>query len=121
MVVVSVLIVLGMLFFGTVLSLAVSWLSFDTWKTVTLLLLVLIWPVFQYAWTFFYLRLLEIEEPQIHESGPFKASSGMVGPVEPRGGPPAAPDLRRPRSRRPGPSTTATSGDPTRTSPPRTA
>ncbi len=91
MVVVSVVIVLGVLFFGTVLSLAVSWLSFDTWKTVTLMLLVLLWPVFQYAWTFFYLRLVEVEEPQIHESGPFKSWSGMVGPWSPRGVP-------RPRS-----------------------
>ena len=80
MVVASVLIVLGVLFLGTVLSLAVNWLSFDTWKTITLMLLVLLWPVFQYAWTFFYLRLIEVEEPQIHESGPFKASSGMIGP-----------------------------------------
>jgi hypothetical protein len=96
MVAVSVLIVLGMLFFGTVLSLAVSWLSFDTWKTVTLMLLVLLWPVFQYAWTFFYLRLIEIEEPQIHESGPFKGSSGMVGPWSHKGVP-------RPRSTPDGP------------------
>jgi hypothetical protein len=87
MVVVSVVIVLGVLFLGTVLSMAVSWLSFDTWKTVTLMLLVLLWPVFQYAWTFFYLRLVEIEEPQIHESGPFKSSSGMVGPWSHRGVP----------------------------------
>lgn len=87
MVAVSVLLVLGLLFCGTVLSLAVVWLSFETWKTVTLMLLVLLWPVFQYAWTFFYLRLIEVEEPQIHESGPFKASSGMVGPWSGRGAP----------------------------------
>jgi hypothetical protein len=91
MVAVSVLIALGVIFLGTVLSLVVSWLSFDAWKTVTLMLLVLLWPVFQYAWTFFYLRLIEVEEPQIHESGPFKGSSGMVGPWSPRGVP-------RPRS-----------------------
>lgn len=87
MVAVSVLIALGVIFLGTVLSLVVSWLSFDAWKTVTLMLLVLLWPVFQYAWTFFYLRLIEVEEPQIHESGPFKDSSGMVGPWSPRGVP----------------------------------
>jgi hypothetical protein len=87
MVVISVLFALGVLFLGTVLSLVVSWLSFDTWKTVTLMLLVLLWPVIQYAWTFFYLRLLEIEEPQIHEGGPFKSWSGMVGPWSPRGVP----------------------------------
>lgn len=91
MVAASVLIALGVIFLGTVLSLVVSWLSFDAWKTITLMLLVLLWPVFQYAWTFFYLRLIEVEEPQIHESGPFKSSSGMVGPWSPRGVP-------RPRS-----------------------
>ena len=96
MVVVSVLIVLGLLFLGTVSSLAVSWLSFDTCKTITLMLLVLLWPVFQYAWTFFYLRLIEVEEPQIHESGPFKASSGMIGPWTHEGVP-------RPRSGAEGP------------------
>jgi hypothetical protein len=96
MVAISVFIVLGLIFLGTVLSLAVSWLSFDTWETVTLLLLVLVWPVFQYAWTFFYLRLVQIEEPQFHESGPFKASSGMVGPWSHEGVP-------RPRSKPGGP------------------
>jgi hypothetical protein len=80
MVVVSVLLVLGVLFFGTVLSLAVRWLSFDTWKNVTLMLLVALWPVFQYAWTFFYLRLTELEEPRMQEVGPFYASSALGGP-----------------------------------------
>jgi len=78
--VVSVLLALGVLFFGTVLSLAVRWLSFETWKNVTLLLLVALWPVFQYAWTFFYLRLIELEEPRIQGVGPFLASSALGGP-----------------------------------------
>jgi hypothetical protein len=102
MVVVSVLLVLGVLFLGTVLSLAVRWLSFETWKNVTLLLLIALWPVFQYAWTFFYLRLIELEEPRMQQTGPFHASSTQGGPwhapvsgqpqlklVEP---PPSAPD-----------------------------
>ena len=80
MVVVSVLLVLGVLFFGTVLSLVVRWLSFETWKSVTVLLLVALWPVFQYAWTFFYLRLIEMEEPRMQETGPFHASSTLGGP-----------------------------------------
>ena len=89
MVVVSVLLALGVLFFGTVLSLAVRWFSFETWKNVTLLLLVALWPVFQYAWTFFYLRLIELEEPRMQEAGPFHASSALGGPWHaPGGGPP---------------------------------
>jgi hypothetical protein len=43
-------------------------------------LLTLLWPIFQYAWTFFYLRLIEIEEPQAHAGGPFAGSSGLAGP-----------------------------------------
>ncbi len=88
MVVVSVLLVLGVLFFGTVLSLVVRWLSFETWKTVTLLLLVALWPIFQYAWTFFYLRLIELEEPRMQEAGPFFASSALGGPWRAPGGGP---------------------------------
>jgi hypothetical protein len=89
MVVVSVLLVLGVLFFGTVASLAIRWLSFETWKNVTLLLLVALWPVFQYAWTFFYLRLIELEEPRMQQAGPFHASSTLGGPWHaPGGGPP---------------------------------
>ena len=89
MVVVSVLLVLGVLFLGTVLSLAIRWLSFDTWKNVTLMLLVGLWPVFQYAWTFFYLRLIEMEEPRMQEVGPFYASSAQGGPWRAAGeGPP---------------------------------
>jgi hypothetical protein len=89
MVVVSVLLALGVLFFGTVLSLAIHWLSFDTWKTITLLLLVALWPVFQYAWTFFYLRLIELEEPRMQEAGPFYASGALGGPWHAPGGSPA--------------------------------
>ncbi len=88
MVAISVFIALGVIFLGTVLSLVVIWLSFDAWKTITLMLLVLLWPIFQYAWTFFYLRLIEIEEPQAHAGGPFAGSSGLAGPWG-RSSPPA--------------------------------
>jgi hypothetical protein len=88
MVVVSVLLVLGVLFCGTVLSLAVRWLSFETWKNVTLLLLVALWPVFQYAWTFFYLRLIELEDPRMQATGPFQAASTLGGPWHTSGGGP---------------------------------
>ena len=49
------------------------------------LALVALFPVFQYAWTFFYLRLLEMEEPRMQESGPFSASSAQGGPWIPPG------------------------------------
>jgi hypothetical protein len=79
MVVVSVLLVLGLLFFGTAVALLVRGLSWDTWKVVVPLLVVALWPVVQYAWTFFYLRLVEVEEPQLQEVGPFYASGGLGG------------------------------------------
>ena len=40
------------------------------------LLIIAITPVIQYAWTFFYLRLVEIEqEPELHEVGPMYAQA----------------------------------------------
>ena len=86
MVVVSVLLVLGLLFFGTAVALLVRGLSWDTWKVVVPLLVVALWPVVQYAWTFFYLRLVEVEEPQLQEVGPFYASGGLGGPWRAPGG-----------------------------------
>jgi hypothetical protein len=44
------------------------------------LALVALFPVFQYAWTFFYLRLIEMEGPRMEESGPFRASNAQGGP-----------------------------------------
>jgi hypothetical protein len=88
MVAVSVVIVLGVWFAAALLYVAAyPRLQVDMVIKAFGLLLALLWPVFQYAWTFFYLRLIEVEEPQIHESGPFKASSGMVGPWSSRGAP----------------------------------
>ncbi len=83
MVVVSVLLVLGLLFFGTTVAVLVRGLAWETWKIVVPLLVVALWPVFQYAWTFFYLRLIEVEEPQMKEVGPFYASGGIAGPWRP--------------------------------------
>ena len=50
------------------------------------LALVALFPVFQYAWTFFYLRLIELEEPRMQEVGPFYASSAQGGPWHAPGG-----------------------------------
>ncbi len=78
MVVVSGFLVLAVLFLGTVVSLLVRGLSWDTWKAVTFLLIVALWPVFQYAWTFFYLRLIEVEEPPLEEVGPAYATTDAI-------------------------------------------
>jgi hypothetical protein len=43
------------------------------------LALVALFPVFQYAWTFFYLRLVELEEPRMQSAGPFQSSSTLGG------------------------------------------
>jgi hypothetical protein len=48
--------------------------GYSTWITVTQVLLVLVTTVIQYAWTFFYLRLVEIEEPAVEE-GPILAAA----------------------------------------------
>ena len=50
------------------------------------LLLFALFPVFQYAWTFFYLRLIELEEPRMQEVGPFYASGALGGPWRAPGG-----------------------------------
>lgn len=44
------------------------------------LALIAMLPVFQYAWTFFYLRLIEMEEPRMQQTGPFHGSSTLGGP-----------------------------------------
>jgi hypothetical protein len=87
MVVTSVLIVLGVWFLAALVyavphkppSLQVVLAGFS-------LLLFGLLPVFQYAWTFFYLRLVEVEEPQLQEVGPFYASGGLGGPWRAPGG-----------------------------------
>jgi hypothetical protein len=42
------------------------------------LLIIAVTPIIQYAWTFFYLRLAEIEAPVLHEVGPFYASASAA-------------------------------------------
>jgi hypothetical protein len=57
------------------------------------LLIIAVTPIIQYAWTFFYLRLIEIEHPVLHEVGPMYAATGAVGaPGAPSGMPPARPN-----------------------------
>lgn len=61
MIVASVLIVLGIAFAGAVLSVLFPRLGTPAWVAITWLAITAITPVIQYAWTFFYLRLVEVE------------------------------------------------------------
>jgi hypothetical protein len=45
-----------------------------TWLSVSWLLVAAVTPIIQYAWTFFYLRLVEVEEP-LREVGPAYAAA----------------------------------------------
>jgi hypothetical protein len=74
MIVVSVLLVLAALFVAVVCSFAIPGIAWSAWGIVGTMLAVAIWPIIQYAWTFFYLRLVEIEEPAGIEVGPLYAA-----------------------------------------------
>ena len=59
---ISVMLVLGVLFTCALGFLTVRTTAWSTWVTVALFLLPLVTSVIQYAWTFFYLRLEEIDQ-----------------------------------------------------------
>jgi hypothetical protein len=82
----SAIVVIATWFIGAAVSVMVGRFSTETWALVGLLLVVTIAPVVQYAWTFFYLRLVEVEEPQLQEVGPFYASGGLGGQWRAPGG-----------------------------------
>jgi hypothetical protein len=46
------------------------------------LLIIAVTPIIQYAWTFFYLRLVEIDAPLLREVGPMYATAGAGAPLE---------------------------------------
>ena len=74
MIVVSVMLVLGAAFLVAALSLVLRDVSYGMWYAVFSLLTAGLTPVIQYAWTFFYLRLVELENPGV-EVGPMYAKS----------------------------------------------
>ncbi len=80
MIVASVVLVFATLFLVAAVSLGVGRLSLSTWGTIGFLLVAAMWPVIQYAWTFFYLRLVEVEGAAV-EVGPAYAdlSVGATG------------------------------------------
>ena len=83
MIAISVLLVLGAVLVPTVLSVVLRAPGFGVWLAIMRLLVTAITPIIQYAWTFFYLRLVEIDAPlPVVEPGPLYASSAPTR-VEP--------------------------------------
>lgn len=96
MIVLSVVIVLGICFFAPLLYLAAPGPGWETYVKGALYVVFAVLPVIQYAWTFFYLRLEEIDVPMI-EVGPNYAevarpATVLPGPWAGRVG--GRPDLR---------------------------
>jgi hypothetical protein len=72
--VLSVLILLGAMFLATLLWVVLpGGVSWSSWKVAATLFVISLWPIIQYAWTFFYLRLVEVETPVGVEVGPLYA------------------------------------------------
>ncbi len=91
MIAISVAMVLTLLFTCALFYFALPGTSWSTWVTVALLLLPLVMTLIQYAWTFFYLRLDEIEVPDV--IGEIRPVRAHVIPGGGSGGAPA-PKLR---------------------------
>ena len=89
MIAVSVALVVGALFVGAMLSIVFPKPGINAWVAVTQLLIAAMMPIVQYAWTFFYLRLVEVEHsmPGI-EVGPTYATA-TTGTASWTSGPPA--------------------------------
>lgn len=80
MIAVSVVLVLGIAFTGALLSLVFPKPGYTTWAAITWLAITAITPVVQYAWTFFYLRLVEVDAPG-QEVGPAYAAAPSTPPA----------------------------------------
>jgi hypothetical protein len=76
MIAISVAMVLTLLFTCALFFFALPATSWSTWITVALFLLPLVMTLIQYAWTFFYLRLEEVDVPKV---------VGEIRPAHPRG------------------------------------
>lgn len=77
MIAISVVMVLTLLFTCALLYFALPATSWSTWITVALFLLPLVMTLIQYAWTFFYLRLEEVDVRKV---------VGEIQPVSARAG-----------------------------------
>jgi len=84
----SVALVLGLILLFAVLSLGIPWLTSPGGLALMWLVVIAATPLIQYAWTFFYLRLVEIEEP-VAEVGPaYAAGNDAFTPRTPVSSPP---------------------------------
>ena len=79
---VSAALVVGSAIISSLLGALVPGLGGNGQVVLFWLLIIGVTPVIQYAWTFFYLRLVEIDEPII-EVGPFYAAKGGMGAPAP--------------------------------------
>ena len=99
MIAISVVLVLCVLFTCVVGFFALPHTTWSTWATVALCVLPLVMSVIQYAWTFFYLRLEEIDVPIVVGSIP--AASGRGASGEGGAAPAAGPRLKLVEGRTP--------------------
>ena len=72
MVTLSTLIGLGVIFIMTILAVIFPQPGVAAWFAATQVVLTLVTTIIQYAWTFFYLRLVEVESPEV-ATGPLHA------------------------------------------------
>jgi hypothetical protein len=83
LVLLSVAIVLASWFALALVMVAVRRFSIDTWGSLAYFAAAAVWPVLQYAWTFFYLRLGEVEMPEGIEVGPLYATAAPALAADP--------------------------------------
>jgi hypothetical protein len=100
MIALSVVLVLLVLFTCVAGFFALPHTSWSTWATVALCVLPPVMSVIQYAWTFFYLRLDEIDVPLVVGSIP--PAGGRGTGLEAGAGAGAAPRLKLVEGRSPG-------------------
>ncbi len=85
LIVASALMILAITFVVAALSVFVPGPSMIAWVAIMWLLVAMITPVIQYGWTFFYLRLVEVEEPLL-ERGRIETAD-PTWPPQPRSAP----------------------------------
>jgi hypothetical protein len=82
MIAASVSLALAVLFVTVTLYLVIGPTSaWWAWLLVGSLIAAAIWPVIQYAWTFFYLRLVEVETPAVSSRSPGARPGATAGPT----------------------------------------
>jgi hypothetical protein len=83
MMVACVLLLFAVIVFVGFLSVIVPGIGVRFWVALTILLFIAVTPIIQYAWTFFYLRLVEIESPAPGiEVGPAYAAAPVSASAE---------------------------------------